>query len=90
MGKENLYDEIVDLDQSFYVWFLPRLVCFRKHNKSFPEKYGDIKSWNQELDNVICSLNELVNNPDLGFEEFEERRKFVRQWVGENLNHLWL
>lgn len=78
---DELYDEIVDLDRTFYEWFLPRLVCFRKqvHNKK----------WEEQLDKVITTLQGLVNH-ELPYNEVDSARDMVRRWVGENLNRLWL
>lgn len=78
---DELYDEIVDLDRTFYEWFLPRLVCFRKqvHNKK----------WEEQLDKVITTLQGLVNH-ELPYNEVDSARDMVRHWVGENLNRLWL
>ena len=78
---DELYDEIVDLDRTFYAWFLPRLVCFRKqvHNKK----------WEEQLDKVITTLQGLVNG-ELPYNEVDSAREKINEWVGKNLGKLWL
>lgn len=86
---EELYDEIVNLDSTFYAWVLPRLVCFRKHNQGYPCKFGSLEQWHAELDNVITTLQGLVNN-ELPYKEVDSAREKINEWVGKNLGKLWL
>ena len=96
---EELYDEIINLDSTFYAWFLPRLVCFRKHVQGYIgnyenlQSYGgnseNLKQWYAELDNVITTLQGLVNN-DLPYKEVDSAREKINEWVGKNLGKLWL
>lgn len=86
---DELYDEIVNLDSTFYAWFLPHLVCFRKHNHGYPWKFGSLEQWHAELDNVITTLQGLVNN-ELPYKEVDSAREKINEWVGKNLGKLWL
>lgn len=85
---EELYDEIVDIDRTFYAWFLPRLVCFRKHiNHGYG---GEItKQWYKEIDEIISKLECLVNH-DIPYKEVDSAREKINEWVGKNLGKLWL
>ena len=89
MEEDNLYEEIVDLDRTFYLWLLPRLICFRKHNTSFPVKYENSESWNKEIDRVINVLKDVVNaTEETSMKELEEKTNFILRWFCENLTHL--
>lgn len=85
---DELYDEIVDLDRTFYEWFLPRLICFRKH---IDYGYGGetTKQWHKEIDEIIAKLEGLVNH-ELHYKEVDSAREMVNEWVGKNLGKLWL
>lgn len=93
--NDELYDEIVDLDRTFYAWFLPRLVCFRKHNIGYGSEdlkaYGGetTKQWHKEIDEIIAKLEGLVNN-ELPYNEVDSAREKINEWVGKNLGKLWL
>lgn len=86
---DELYDEIVDLDRTFYEWFLPRLICFRKHVQGYSGNYENLEQWHAELDNVITTLKGLVNH-DLPYKEVDSAREKINEWVGKNLAKLWL
>ena len=85
---DELYDEIFDIDKAFYKWFLPRLVCFRKH---VDHGYGGevTKKWYKEVDEIIAKLEGLVNH-ELPYKEVDPAREMVNEWVGKNLGKLWL
>lgn len=85
---DELYDEIFDLDKAFYEWFLPRLVCFRKH---IDYGYGGeaSKKWYKEINEIIAKLECLVNH-ELPSKEVDPAREMVNEWVGKNLGKLWL
>jgi hypothetical protein len=84
---EELYDEIVDLDITFYAWFLPRLVCFRKHKSENVDE--NTLNWYKEIDEIIAKLEGLVNN-ELHYKEVDSVCEMVNEWVGKNLGKLWL
>lgn len=86
---DELYDEIVNLDSTFYAWVLPRLVCFRKHNQGYPLKFGSLEQWNAELDKMIKALEGLLNCT-IPYKDVDTARDFVEAWFGENLGKLWL
>ena len=84
---DELYDEIVNLDKSFYEWFLPRLVCFRKHNSENVDE--NTLNWYKEIDEIISKLEGLVNH-ELHYKEVDSAREKINEWVGKNLGKLWL
>lgn len=84
---DELYDEIVDLDRTFYAWFLPRLVCFRKHKSENVDE--NTLNWYKEIDEIIAKLEGLVNH-ELSYKEVDSVREMVNEWVGKNLGKLWL
>lgn len=84
---DELYDEIVDLDRTFYEWFLPRLVCFRKHNSKDVDE--NTLNWYKEIDEIISKLEGLVNH-ELPYKEVDSAREKINEWVGKNLGKLWL
>ena len=85
--NDELYDEIVNLDKSFYEWFLPRLVCFRKHNSENVDE--NTLNWYKEIDEIISNLQGLVNH-ELHYKEVDSAREKINEWVGKNLGKLWL
>lgn len=84
---EELYDEIVDIDQTFYAWFLPRLVCFRKHKSENVDE--NTLNWYKEIDEIIAKLEGLVNH-EIYYKEVDSVCEMVNEWVGKNLGKLWL
>lgn len=84
---EELYDEVVYLDITFHEWFLPRLVCFRKHKSENVDE--NTLNWYKEIDEIIVKLEGLVNH-ELPYKEVESVREMVNEWVGKNLGKLWL
>lgn len=84
---DELYDEIVDLDRTFYAWFLPRLICFRKHKSENVDE--NTLNWYKEIDEIIAKLEGLVNN-EFPYKEVDSAREKINEWVGKNLGKLWL
>lgn len=84
---DELYDEIIDIDRTFYAWFLPRLVCFRKHKSENVDE--NTLNWYKEIDEIIAKLEGLVNN-ELPYKEVDSAREKINEWVGKNLGRLWL
>lgn len=84
---DELYDEIVDIDRTFYAWFLPRLVCFRKHKSENVDE--NTLNWYKEIDEIISKLEGLVNH-ELHYKEVDPAREMINEWVGKNLGKLWL
>lgn len=84
---DELYDEVVYLDITFHEWFLPRLVCFRKHKSENVDE--NTLNWYKEIDEIIVKLEGLVNH-ELPYKEVESVREMVNEWVGKNLGKLWL
>lgn len=84
---DELYDEVVYLDITFHEWFLPRLVCFRKHKSENVDE--NTLNWYKEIDEIIVKLEGLVNH-ELPYKEVESVREMVNEWVGKNLGRLWL